>query len=77
MGFLDNFKGKQYKADLEQLQKEHEQLLSLLTPEMQNAFTLQQKIAELNLQYSELANSISFKKSRVKFYNSGNYIKKG
>ena len=43
MGFLDNFKGKQYKADLEQLQKEHEQLLSLLTPEMQNAFTLQQK----------------------------------
>lgn len=65
MGFLDNFKGKQYKADLEQLQKEHEQLLSLLTPEMQNAFTLQQKIAELNLQYSELANSISLKNQEL------------
>lgn len=65
MSFLDNFKGKQYKTELEQLQREHEQLLSLLTPEMQNAFTLQQKTAELNLQYSELVNSISLKNQEL------------
>ena len=65
MSFLDNFKCKQYKTELEQLQREHEQLLSLLTPEMQNAFTLQQKTAELNLQYSELVNSISLKNQEL------------
>lgn len=47
MGFLDTFKGNQYKAELEALQKQHNDLQSLMTPEMQDAFALQSKIREL------------------------------
>ena len=43
MGFTDIFKGKQYKSELETLQQKYEDLQSLLTPEMQNAFALQNK----------------------------------
>ena len=48
MGFLDTFKGNQYKTDLEALQKEHEYLKSLMTPEMQNALNINKKIEENN-----------------------------
>lgn len=58
MAFTDIFKGKQYKADLENLQKEHEALKSLLTPEMQDAFSLQKKILQLQVQANEEQNQI-------------------
>lgn len=47
MGFFDTFKGNQYKAELGQLQLEHERLKALMTPEMQDAFMLKQEIARL------------------------------
>lgn len=69
MSFFDNFKGKQYKADLEQLQKEHEQLKSLLSPEMQDAFSMQQKITALTSQYNELSNFVNAKKQELNSIN--------
>ena len=50
MGFLDTFKGNQYRKELEALQKEHEYLQSLMTPEMQDALTIRKKIEELQMQ---------------------------
>lgn len=47
MNFLDNFKGKHYKEELEQLKQEHETLKSFLTPEMQDAFTIKEEITKL------------------------------
>lgn len=47
MGFSDIFKGKQYKSELEALQQKYDELQALLTPEMRNALTLQEKIREL------------------------------
>lgn len=47
MGFSDIFKGKQYKGELEILQKKYDELEALLTPEMKNALALQKKIREL------------------------------
>lgn len=47
MGFLDTFKGKQYKAELEALQQQHDDLQALMTPELRDAFSLQNKIREL------------------------------
>lgn len=40
MGFTDIFKGNQYKSELEDLQQKYNDLQSLMTPEMQNAFSL-------------------------------------
>lgn len=51
MGFTDIFKGKQYKSELDTLQQKYEDLQSLLTPEMQNAFALQNKIRDLDSIY--------------------------
>ena len=34
MGFLDTFKGKKYKADLEGLQEKYDDLEKLLSPEV-------------------------------------------
>ena len=47
MGFSDIFKGKQYKSELEALRQKYDELQALLTPEMRNALTLQEKIREL------------------------------
>ena len=47
MGFFDNFKGKQYKSELDDLQKQFNDLQSLMTPEMKDAFLLKQKIDQL------------------------------
>ncbi len=49
MGFSDIFKGKQYKQQAEELSKQLETAQSYLTPEMQDAFLLQQKIDSLKL----------------------------
>lgn len=53
MGFFDIFKGNQYKAELEQLQHEHESLKALMTPEMQDAFMLKQEITKLQSEQLE------------------------
>lgn len=47
MGFLDTFKGKQYKMELETLKQEHENLKSLMTPELSDALALKQEILKL------------------------------
>ena len=59
MGFIDIFKGKQYKAELEDLQQKHEDLQTLMTPEMQDAFALQSKIRELEKEIANQNNHIS------------------
>lgn len=47
MGFSDIFKIKDYKNQLEALQTENENLKASITPEIQNAISLQEKIQEL------------------------------
>lgn len=59
MGFMDIFKGKQYKAELEDLQQKHEDLQTLMTPEMQDAFALQNKVRELEKEIANQNNQIS------------------
>lgn len=59
MGFIDIFKGKQYKAELEDLQQKHEDLQTLMTPEMQDAFALQNKVRELEKEIANQNNQIS------------------
>lgn len=58
MGFFDTFKGNQYKAELEQLQREHESLKALMTPEMRDAFMLKQEIARLQSEQTDLQKQI-------------------
>lgn len=53
MGFLDTFKGKQYKQELEILHEKYNNLEKLLTPEMQDAVKLQEYIKELETQKSD------------------------
>lgn len=48
MGFLDVFKDGQYKNKYEELQKQYEDLQSLLTPETQAVINSQKAIQELN-----------------------------
>lgn len=59
MGFLDNFKGAQYKSELEALQKEYDDLKSLMTPEMQNALKLKEEITRLRKEAIEDLNRLS------------------
>lgn len=55
MGFLDTFKGNQFKNELENLRQEYENLKALMTPEMQDAFALKKEISQLqNQQKDEL-----------------------
>lgn len=70
MGFLDNFKGKQYKNDLESLQKEYEDLQSLMTPEMKDAFRLKQEVSNLQNQYDEEQKKISELKKTISSKNA-------
>lgn len=72
MGFTDIFKGKQYKAELESLQQKHNDLQALMTPEMQDAFALQNKVRELehsiethNQTLSKLNNDIRGKEIEI------------
>lgn len=59
MSFADIFKGKQYKAELEALQVQHADLKALMTPEMKDAFSLQNKIRELQKDILVHENKIS------------------
>ena len=47
MSFLDNFKGNQYKAELEKLRQEYEHLQAFMTPEMQDALKIKTEIERL------------------------------
>lgn len=58
MGFLDTFKGKQYKTELEALQAKYDSLTSLMTPEMKDAFRLQEFISELEAQKADCETQI-------------------
>lgn len=59
MGFTDIFKGNQYKSELEDLQQKYNDLQSLMTPEMQNAFSLQNKIRGLESSIQESQKTIT------------------
>lgn len=59
MGFFDNFKGKQYKNELDDLQKQFNDLQSLMTPEMKDAFLLKQKMGQLEELVRDKEKSIS------------------
>lgn len=65
MAFLDNFKGKQYKSEIEQLRAEVTRLNSLMTPEMQNASNLQIYVANLQNQINTLNNTISQQQQHI------------
>lgn len=70
MGFLDTFKGNQYKAELETLRQEHENLKSLMTPELQDAFTLKQEITRLQTEQVAEQNKIDELNSLINSKNS-------
>ena len=70
MGFLDAFKGNQYKAELETLRQEHENLRSLMTPELQDAFTLKQEITRLQTEQVAEQNKIDELNSLINSKNS-------
>lgn len=77
MGFLDTFKGKQYKAELESLQQKHDDLCVLMTPELQDAFSLQNKVRELEKDIqikqdniSELQKNIAQKENEISKCNN-------
>ena len=59
MGIFDTFKGKQYKDELEALQKEYNSLKELLTPELQDAFRLKQEISRLREERNQVLLNIS------------------
>lgn len=59
MGFTDIFKGKQYKAELESLQQKHDDLQNLMSPDVQEAFSLQSKIRELESDIEKRNKTIS------------------
>ncbi len=50
MGVLDTFKGNKYKKELDELQRKYNDLSSLITPEVQEAFDLKQQIHDLQVQ---------------------------
>jgi hypothetical protein len=52
MGFLDTFKGNQYKAELENLQQEYETLKNSITPEMKEVESINQEITRLQNEFS-------------------------
>lgn len=66
MGFFDNFKGKQYKSEAEELRAEIDRLNSLLTPELQDASNMQKAIADLQSQIENLNSEIEHKQALIK-----------
>ncbi len=59
MGFLDAFKGTQYKNELETLQKEYDMLKSVMTPELQDALAIKQEINALQDQKRAVETNIA------------------
>ena len=69
MAFLDTFKGKQYKSEVEQLQAEIARLNSLMTPQMQNASNMQLYIGNLQNQIGNLNNLIGQRQQQINTLN--------
>ncbi len=65
MAFLDNFKGKQYKSEVEKLQAEVNRLNSLLTPQMRDVSNMQMVIGNLQNQIAGLNNEIAQRKQYI------------
>lgn len=59
MGLLDTFKGNEYKRQLEEATARIAELEALLTPEMKEALSIQEKIRQLNVQKSNLDDIIN------------------
>lgn len=59
MGFSDIFKIKEYKNQLEALRVENENLKAYITPDMQNAISIQQKIKELDATLNSKLHEVS------------------
>lgn len=59
MGLLDTFKGNEYKRQLEEATARIAELEALLTPEMKEALSIQEKIRQLNVQKSNLDDVIN------------------
>ncbi len=59
MGFLDTFKGKQYKNELEALQEKYDDLLKLMSPEMKDTARLQELVKELEAQKADCESQIN------------------
>lgn len=77
MSFLDTFKGKQYKTELEACQKEYNELKAMLTPEMQDVIKLRQisldlqyRIADAQFELSKVEKTISDKNSEIDKLNA-------
>ena len=77
MGLSDIFKVKEYKAQLEELIAENEKIKESITPEMQNAISLQEKIQELesiinskNQEINNLNSTIETKKQSISSLNA-------
>ncbi len=58
MGFSDMFKGKQYKAELDTLQQQYDELKSMLTPEMQDILKQKEMIQILKNEKLAVENQI-------------------
>lgn len=70
MGFLDNFKGKQYKQEKENLQDELNRLKATFTPEMHEAAKLQELTISLHTQINNLNNIIVQKNAEIQNLNN-------
>lgn len=69
MAFLDTFKGKQYKQEVEDLRREIERIKATFTPEMQEAEKLQEFTKTLSANISELNNTIVQKNNQINTLN--------
>lgn len=70
MGFLDTFKGKQYKQQSENLQAELDRLKSTFTPEMRNASELMKLTDKLNDEIRSLNQTISDRNETISSLDS-------
>lgn len=69
MSILDTFKGKQFKNELESLQKEYEYLKTLMTPEMQDVIKLKAEIEKLQKNKNNLSDQILELNEKIKEKN--------
>lgn len=70
MGFLDTFKGNQYKSEVERLQAELNQLRSTFTPEMYNAQNLLMLTQKLQNDINNLNAVIGLKNNEINNLNN-------
>ena len=69
MGFMDIFKINQFKSEIETLKQQNVALNNLLTPEMKNAFQLEQYTNELENKKKSLENVLSSLEATINSLN--------